>query len=321
MKQTFELLTLDTILSAAEEGTGKKFTGYLSPLPSYINRVYEIIDKENSRYIIKFYRPDRWSREALQEEHQFLFECMEEEIPVIAPMILQNEVTLGVYENFYYALFPKRSGRPLEVGPSDLWYRLGSLMGRVHSAGMNSKAQNRVIHQPKNSTTDDLAYLMNSDCIPDSYRSSLENTIEKIISVSQPLFSDIEMIKVHGDCHSGNILDRMDDGLLLIDFDDMMVAPAVQDLWLLLPDYYGKCEQELGGILRGYEQFIKFDRTSLRLIEPLRAMRIIYFLTWCAKQRDDISFKKHFPHWGNQQFWGKEVADLRDQLQIILNSL
>jgi Ser/Thr protein kinase RdoA (MazF antagonist) len=141
----------------------------------------------------------------------------------------------------------------------------------------------------------------------------------RIIDIAVREFEGIDMQRIHGDCHRGNILERPDEGLLVIDFDDMMTGPPVQDLWLLLPDHADKARREMDLILQGYERFLEFDDRSLRLVEILRAMRIIYFLAWCSTQLDDFRFKTNFPEWGSDMFWQREIADLEHQYHVILN--
>jgi Ser/Thr protein kinase RdoA (MazF antagonist) len=143
----------------------------------------------------------------------------------------------------------------------------------------------------------------------------------QFIEASAPLFDGLERIRIHGDCHRGNILDRLEQGLLLIDFDDMAMGPPVQDLWLLLPDRATKSSHEIGLFLSGYERFRKFDRAGLRCIEPLRAMRMIYFLSWCSRQVGDFQFKRNFPDWGNDTFWQREINDLREQVGFVMDAL
>jgi Ser/Thr protein kinase RdoA (MazF antagonist) len=138
-----------------------------------------------------------------------------------------------------------------------------------------------------------------------------------IVDSSAGLFHDIELIRLHGDCHRGNLLHRPGEGIMVIDFDDMMMGPPVHDLWLLLPEYADKCTKEIGLILEGYETFRDFDRKTLKLIEPLRAMRIIYFLAWCSRQKNDYKFKNNFPEWGSDGFWQQEINDLNRQMQRI----
>jgi Ser/Thr protein kinase RdoA (MazF antagonist) len=144
-----------------------------------------------------------------------------------------------------------------------------------------------------------------------------EDVCSQTLELISPLFDGIENIRIHGDCHRGNILDRAEEGLLLIDFDDMMMGPPVQDLWLLLPGHLSDCRLEMDLLLRGYTQFSDFDHKTLKLIEPLRFMRIIYFLTWCALQKNDHKFRQNFPDWGTESFWIKEIEDLKYQRQKI----
>jgi Ser/Thr protein kinase RdoA (MazF antagonist) len=131
------------------------------------------------------------------------------------------------------------------------------------------------------------------------------------------MFDDMEFLRIHGDLHRGNLIFRPDEGIMVIDFDDMMTAPPVQDIWMLLPDHAHLCHREINLVLDGYEQFREFDYRSLKLIEPLRIMRIIYFLAWCARQSGDNQFRRNFPDWGTENFWRKEIDDLSHQLEII----
>jgi Ser/Thr protein kinase RdoA (MazF antagonist) len=157
--------------------------------------------------------------------------------------------------------------------------------------------------------------------VPDRLRGPFRDAASRIIEMSAPLFDGVERIRVHGDCHRGNILDRLEQGLLLIDFDDMAMGPPVQDLWLLLPDRAAQSIREIELFIEGYQLFRTFDRASLRCIEPLRAMRMIYFLAWCSRQVDDFQFRRNFPDWGSDAFWQKEINDLREQLGFIMDAL
>lgn len=317
---SFHNLTPDTILTTVEQATGHRFTGLVSPLPSYINRVYELCSSEGRRFIVKFYRPGRWSREALVDEHRFLADCVEAELPVVAPLPLVDGATVGRYEDIYFALFDKRAGRQLEITAESDWQRLGSLLGRLHSVGARGGAPNRITLGPRRSAAADVEHLC-TQVIPEPLRERYRSTATRIIDLSAPLFEDLETIRLHGDCHRGNILDRMDEGLLLIDFDDMVMGPPVQDMWLLLPDRVEHARAELDLLLRGYEQFRTFDRSSLRCIEPLRAMRMIYFAAWCSHQADDFAFRKNFPDWGSESYWSREINDLREQLGFVQDGI
>jgi Ser/Thr protein kinase RdoA (MazF antagonist) len=157
--------------------------------------------------------------------------------------------------------------------------------------------------------------------IPEQFRDSYGGCARQLLDLSAPAFEGVERIRIHGDCHRGNILDRLEEGLLLIDFDDMAMGPPVQDLWLLLPDRAAASAREINLFLDGYERFRKFDRSSLRCIEALRAMRMIYFLAWCGRQVDDFQFKRNFPDWGGASFWQREINDLREQAGFVMDSL
>lgn len=315
----FEDLTPDSVIRCAEESLNKRFSSYIEPLPSYINRVYELEDGSGERYIIKFYRPGRWSLEAILDEHDFILDCVEEEIPVVPPLVLEGEGTLSDWNGIYYALFNRRSGRLIEIDDDEGWVRLGAIIGRMHRAGVIYDAENRVVLHPEKSTREDLEYLM--DIIPEPYKTQYLQITTQIIERITPLFEGINLQRIHGDCHAGNILDRDKEGLLLIDFDDMVTGPAVHDLWLLLPGYYRDCTKEMELMIEGYNQFSHFNRNELRLVEGLRAMRMIYFTSWCASQIDDYRFKMNFPDWGTLGFWEKEISDLEVQLEVICDEL
>jgi Ser/Thr protein kinase RdoA (MazF antagonist) len=309
------------MLNAVEQALGQKMTGLATALPSYINRVYEVQTMEGTRLIAKFYRPGRWSREALQDEHDFVSDCATDEIPVIAPLSLPDGGTIHEADGIYFTVFPKRYGRQLEINTEDDWLRVGRLMGRVHVVGSRRKAAARTDLHPSRSTAQHIEHLVNNGFVTPRYVNEFRDAASRILDVITGLFDDAEFIRIHGDCHCGNLLNRPGEGIMVIDFDDMMVGPPVQDLWLLLPDRADRCQAELTLLLEGYEQFRDFDDHTCRLIEPLRAMRIIYFLAWCSRQVNDYTFRAHYPDWGSDAFWKREVADLAHQLQVIQEHL
>jgi len=309
------------MLDAVERAIGRRLTGLAHPLPSYINRVYEVEDNEGTRLIAKFYRPGRWSPEALQDEHDFVLACAAAEIPVIAPMVLPNGETLFCDNGIWFTVFPKRYGRNFEANCDEDWVRIGSLLGRVHVVGAGAAAADRTYLHPQESTAEHIDYLLDNGIITPRFEREFELIADSILDSISDLFDDVEFIRIHGDCHSGNILDRPGEGIMIIDFDDMMVGPPVQDLWMLLPDRADKCRREFNLILQGYEQFREFDDSSFRLIEPLRAMRIIYFLAWCSRQVDDYRFQTLYPDWGSDAFWEREIIDLTRQRDLILEHL
>ena len=313
----FGHLMPDVILDAVEEAVGRRMSGLATPLPSYINRVYEVQTMDGESLIAKFYRPGRWSREAIAEEHVFTMDCAADEIPVVPPMVLPSGDTLHDADGIFLALFPKRLGRQFEIKSRTGWLRVGQLLGRLHQAGSMKEAQHRTNLHPEESTVDHVEYLLENDLVSQHLRPEFERLTESILDEISGQFDDADFIRIHGDCHGGNILSRPGEGLMMIDFDDMMVGPPVQDFWLLLPGRVPDCRFEIDLLLRGYEQFREFDDVTLELIEPLRVMRMIYYLSWCGHQVEDHKFRQDNPQWGTDAFWQRENADLDMQLQII----
>lgn len=315
----FAALTPDHLLHAVEEALQVPLTGLTAPLPSYINRVYELETIRGERLVAKFYRPGRWAREALEDEHQFVHDCLDDEIPVVAPLVLPNGETVADADGILFALFPKRSGREMTLHTPEDWRRLGMLVGRIHLSGSQQDAPHRLQLHPESTTIPEVQQLLDGGFISSGQADRFKEVTSRIIEMAMTAFEDVSFQRIHGDCHRGNILERTGEGLMVIDFDDMMMGPPVQDLWLLLPDHASQCRSELNLILEGYEQFMEFDDYSLRLVEILRAMRLIYFLAWCSTQSQDYRFQTQFPEWGTMQFWQREIGDLERQWQLIEN--
>jgi Ser/Thr protein kinase RdoA (MazF antagonist) len=308
------------MIEAVEIALQRPMSGLASPFPSYINRVYEFQSREGERFVAKFYRPGRWNLDAIVEEHRFVKKCVEQDIPVIPPLQLANKSSIGKIGEILFAVYPKKGGRELELNTAEDWLRLGRVLGRLHLAGSYCEAKNRVKLHPETSTAIYIDHLL-QEFIPKNLKTQFKAVTDKILQLISTLFDDTEFITVHGDCHRANILERPGEGLMIIDFDDMAQAPPIQDLWLLLPGYAHETHEELHLLLEGYEQFFEFDWESIHLIEPLRMMRIIYFLTWCSMQAEDFKFRSNFPDWGTDNFWRKEINDLEKQLEMIRNSL
>ncbi len=314
----FEHLTPEVLLDVVENAAGIRFTGLTIPLPSYINRVYELQTRSGERLIAKFYRPNRWSRTALEDEHQFLADCTESEIPVVSPCKLADGSTLGQTDDCFFALFPKKAGREFELNTDEDLRRVGTLIARIHLAGQARTPKDRITLHPMKSTQNDLEFVIKGGFIVPEFRQVFEDITLRIVEGITPLFEGAEYIRIHGDCHRGNILDRPGEGLMAIDFDDMMIGPPVHDLWMLLPDHAGRSRREIELLLDGYEQFREFEYSSIRLIEPLRFMRIVYFLAWTARQYHDYAFQANHPDWGSEIFWQREISDLSHQFQVIM---
>ena len=313
-KSDFTALTPEAVLDAVETATGLRLEPMAHPLPSYVNRVYGLRTEAGDALVAKFFRPGRWSLEALREEQQFVGELAAAEIPVVAPMVLRGGETLGMHADIAFAVFPRRGGRPFEPVDAASWERVGSLIGRIHEVGARHDAPHRRDLHPDAATREDLDFLVKGDFMEQAEREALDDLGETLIEATGPLFDEITPIRLHGDFQRTNILDHPVTGLLPIDFDDMVNGAAVQDLWLLLPDAPEGCMQEIEWLLQGYERFMPFDRGTLELIEPLRAMRMIHYLAWCARQCRDYNFAETHPGWGTSEFWRGEIADIGEQL-------
>jgi Ser/Thr protein kinase RdoA (MazF antagonist) len=325
---SFDLLSPDAVVAAVEGALGLGTDATISTYPSYVNRVYGLRLDDGREVVAKFYRPGRWPRDAILDEHDFLVDAAAAELPVALPMDLGRSETLGELlleegegeYTFPFALFPKMGGRNFDAEADDDWLRLGALLGRLHVVGGKRAAHARVICGPASLTRPLLRGLLEEGVVYPEFVSELEDTCEGVLAYLEPLFVGLAQRRIHGDCHRGNILDRQgEEGLYLIDFDDMMMGPATQDIWLLLPDHADKCRRELGLLVEGYETFLPFDRRELELVEGLRFMRMVYFLAWRSHQRNDRWFRESFPGWGNKDFWRTEIDDLQDQAELVFH--
>lgn len=313
----FSILTPDAVLDVAEEALGCKCSGYYAQLTSYINRVYEVETNDNKRFILKFYRPDRWTIDAILEEHHFIQELYSHDLPVVPPLRLHGQKkTLGSYKDIPYAIFKKKSGRYLDEYSLDQWQELGRLIGRMHLISASSETSSRNILTPQAITRSQVEYLIQSGFIPPELCTQFSTICQKLIDLITPKFESITLIRLHGDCHWANILSRGEESFLLFDFDDMVMGPAVQDFWMLLPGYRQDSLPEIASFLEGYEDFRPFNRKELTLIEPLRGMRFIHYIAWCAHQQND-QYTQTETGWGSFAYWQQEIHDLEQQIRQI----
>lgn len=313
----FQGLGPDRVLTLVEKALGIRCTNLFRPLNSYINRVFEIESNDGTPLIVKFYRPGRWTKDAILDEHDFLHDLALQEIPVTAPLRLPSGDTLADSEQLHFAVFPKCGGRSVDEFSDDQWLQLGRLLGRVHQVGELKNAENRIVMSPLQSTQTQLQYLLNSDCVPRESKKRLQEVVEGIIADIDPLFDDAKNIRIHGDCHFSNVINRSEESLHLIDFDDMAMGQPVQDIWMLLPGDLEESFVELDLFLEGYETFRNFDRRTLRLLEPLRAMRFIHYLAWCTHQVEEDGLTRVMDGFGTHEYWQNEIADLVDQRERI----
>ncbi|MDD3154466.1 MAG: serine/threonine protein kinase [Victivallaceae bacterium] len=306
---TFDTLTPDRIIDEAEKALGEPFSGVLIRMPSYINRVYELMTRAGRRVVAKFYRPGRWSRSAILEEQLYTFEAAREDIPVATPLVLCGGTTLGsTEEGISFSLSPKHGARRFDPTDASSFERMGMILGRLHAVGARREATHRLRCSPRECMVPQMNFLLRY--VPDTCRAEVERAFARAARSASDKFRCAQSIRLHGDCHWNNILLDSGENLMLIDFDDMMQGPAVQDLWLLLPGEPQDCPVELDNLLRGYEIFQPFDRRQLELIPVLRTMRKIYFLAWCATQYHDGTFAENHPGWGSVGFWREFLSGL-----------
>lgn len=317
----FADLTPDAVLGMVEAALGRRCSNLCRPLTSYINRVYEVGLSDGTLVIAKFYRPGRWSPAALQDELEFVDELAAEELPVVPPLRGVDGELLHEQAGIHFAVLPKRGGRPLDEPAPNEWAHIGRLLARMHVVGARRRPRDRIQIGPNHSMTEHLEYVLDSGAMAPAIRRRYEAIVRAIADLIRPLFDGVEMGRIHGDCHRGNILHRPGEPFHLIDFDDMALGPAVQDLWMLLPGRVEDSPRELDALLEGYETFRPFDRGTLRLVEPLRAMRFLHYTAWCARQKADGGFARLASDWGTPAFWEQEIRDLEVQRQEILDAL
>ncbi|NOZ11870.1 MAG: serine/threonine protein kinase [Gammaproteobacteria bacterium] len=311
-------LTPDRILAAVER-TGLECDARLLALNSYENRVYQVGIEDAKPVIVKFYRPHRWADQAIIEEHQFTQELAEHEIPVVAPWQDLSQQTLHHYEGFRYAVFPRQGGHWPDLESADNLKRLGRFIGRIHRVG----ASKPFAHRPTLSREDfgnaSIQFLLDSGFIPPELHHAYESLAQDLmIQINQAYdrAGDVNTIRLHGDCHPGNIL-WTEDGAHFVDFDDCRMGPAIQDLWMLLSGERQDMTQQLSHVLEGYEQFHPFDARELNLIEALRTLRIIHYAAWLARRWDDPAFPKAFPWFNAQRYWEDHILSLREQAALL----
>ena len=304
---SFHALTPERVLDAVEVG-GLRCTGRCLPLRAFENRVYEVELEDERRLVVKFYRPGRWSRETILDEHRFLQDLVAAELPVVAPADLGTGETLNQSNGIYYAAFPKVRGRTLDELDAEKRRRMGRTIGRMHAIGAARAAPHRrkldvqfYIHEP-------LDVLLKGRFIPENLAPRYRDVALRIAdAVAKPLAAT-RVQRIHGDLHWGNILWTPDP--LLVDFDDCMMGPPVQDLWLLASGGTEEARNAREDLIEGYELFREFDRSTLALAEPLRAMRIIHMSGWIAKRWADPSFPPAFPNFKDVRYWMEEYEAL-----------
>ena len=307
-----------SVVLDAVESLGLDCDGRLLQLNSYENRVYQIGLEDQTPVIGKFYRPGRWSDAAILEEHAFTVELQERDIPVVAPLAFNGE-TLHHYRGHRFTLFPRQGGRlpDLDSPEARLW--LGRYLGRLHLVGGMSTFAERPTLTPETFGRVALRYVLDNGLVPPALEQVYAGVAEDVLARVEACFQragDVATIRLHGDCHPGNIL-WTDDGPHFVDLDDALNGPAVQDLWMLLSGDRGEMTRQLDELLEGYEDFSDFDPRQLHLVEALRTLRMMRFSYWLALRWNDPAFPPAFPWFGGERYWEEQILALREQAALL----
>ncbi|MCC5881663.1 MAG: serine/threonine protein kinase [Halomonas sp.] len=303
---------------AAVESLGFWLPGEPFALNSYENRVYLLHDDEGRRWVAKFYRPERWHDAQIQEEHDFLDELAAGGVAVAAPWRDAERRSLHHAEGFRLALFPQRSGQAPELEKPSHLFALGELIGAAHAVGEREAFRHRISLDMDEMVREAQRRVLSAPWLDRRQRQAYERVSDALHSELQRYaWASRSAIRVHGDCHIGNILGR-DDSFALVDFDDCLMAPAIQDLWMLLTaQQEAEWHMQLSEVLEGYEQSREFDRDELKLIEPLRTLRLMRHSAWLVARWDDPAFPPAFPWVPDAGYWDAHIRQLEQQRQAL----
>ena len=311
-------LTPDRMLDALA-AVGLRPDGRLLALGSYENRVYQMGMEEGPPVVAKFYRPERWSDAQILEEHAFAAELAAREIPVVAPLAMDGR-TLHAFEGFRFAVFPRRGGRPPELEDAKVLEWIGRFVGRIHAVGATLPFRTRPALDLESHGIEPRAWLVASGLIPADLRDAWETATALALEGVRRSYEragGVKSIRLHGDCHGGNVLWTAEGemrGPHFVDLDDARAGPAVQDLWMLLSGDRAAMTRQLMDVLEGYEDFSEFDPRELALVEALRTLRLIHYSAWIARRWDDPAFPAAFPWFGTQRYWQDRILEMREQI-------
>ena len=307
-------LTPDLILNAIDSA-GYRTDGRLLALNSYENRVYQVGIEDEKPLVAKFYRPERWSDEQILEEHAFTAELAAREIPAVPALVTGNS-TLHAFEGFRFALYPRRGGRAPELDDPDTLEWLGRFIGRIHAVGATRPFVHRPALDIESFGEEPREFLLDGEWIPAELHEAYSSVIDQALDGVHDCFDragSVPRLRLHGDCHPGNVL-WTDDGPHFVDFDDARMGPAMQDLWMLLSGDRPAMTRQLSDVLAGYEDFAELDRRELGLIEALRTLRMIQYSAWLARRWPDPAFPAAFPWFHTTKYWQDQILQLREQV-------
>jgi Ser/Thr protein kinase RdoA (MazF antagonist) len=320
----FAALNPDCVLDALDS-VGLRADGRLLALNSYENRVYQVGIDDGPPLVVKFYRPGRWSDAAIVEEHGFVQELVEREIPVVPALALAGDGgqgTLHHFAGFRFAVFPRHGGRAPELEDRATLEWMGRFIGRIHAVGGLKTFQQRPALDPQSFGIEPRDYLLANGFIPPELLAAYSSVAAQALEGVERCFAraggagTIALLRLHGDCHSGNVL-WTDGGPHFVDFDDSRMGPAVQDLWMLLSGERADMVRQMADILAGYEDFCDFDPSQLYLVEALRTLRLIHYAAWLARRWDDPAFPVAFPWFNTQRYWQDRILELREQIALM----
>ena len=313
LKQDYTELLPETVISAVES-QGYECSGRMLALNSYENRVYRLELEHGGMVVAKFYRPARWSDEAILEEHQFAAELAEAEIPVVAPLSFAGK-SLMQYEGYRFAVYPLQGGRWPDLESMEDRIRTGRFIARLHLLGSRTRFKHRFDINVQRMAVTSREFLMQNHFIPSHLEAAYQTLTEDLIDLINAQFSragEYANIRLHGDCHRSNIL-WTDSGPHFVDLDDCCNGPAIQDLWMLLSGERAEMTEQLGDLLEGYSDFAELDLSQLHLIEALRSLRMMHYAAWLARRWQDPAFPQAFPWFNTDRYWEDHVLELREQ--------
>jgi len=310
-------LTPDVVLNAIDS-TGLTTDGHQLALNSYENRVFQVGLEDGSFVVAKFYRPGRWSDVQILEEHAFIAELAEREIPAVPALSIAGN-TLHSFEGFRFAIFSRSGGRAPNMDDSSVREWLGRFLGRIHAVGRVKSYIDRPALDIATFGVEPRLYLLEGDWLPLELKSVYAGVSQQALDLIAIQYDRgaHHSLRLHGDCHEGNVLwtDSVNNvGPHFVDFDDSRMGPAVQDFWMLLGAGRAEQTERLADLLEGYEDFAEFDRRELALIEPLRTLRLLHYSAWIARRWDDPAFPAAFPWFNTQRYWEDRILELREQI-------
>ena len=311
----YAALTPDVVLDALD-AVGCRGDGRLLPLGSYENRVYLAWRDDAPPLVAKFYRPGRWSDAQIDEEHAFVAELAAAEIPAVAPLAFEG-ATRHAYAGFRFAVYPKCGGRAPELGDPRTLEWIGRFLGRIHAIAARAPFRARPTLDLESFGVAPRDWLLAHDFVPpdlvDAWRTIADLALDGVRRAFDRAGA-VRALRLHGDCHAGNVLWTEASGPHFVDFDDARTAPAIQDLWMLLSGSRAEMTAQLTSVLEGYAGFADFDPRELHLVEALRTLRLLHYSAWLAQRWDDPAFPAAFPWFNTQRYWQDRILELREQV-------